>query len=107
MKYDINGGLYIPPFPLVYDTAQAPVKWQYVSGNGKMSYECEQTEGGPVQVPLGRYERTILVTMKGSDRSGESTLKCWYAEGVGLIREYEKSPTFEVLLELKSFSQPP
>jgi len=106
-KYSLNGARFSPSFLLVYDSAVVPRTWEYRSENGRMSVRCEQTEGGPMQVPSGRYERTTLVRMLGVDSTGETSIQCWYAEGVGLIREINKSSTAEILLELKAFSQAP
>ena len=106
MKYTLNGGLYLPPIPLLYVTATSPVKWEYQSANGNVKLSCEQRDGGAVEVPYGRYDRTILVTMHGKVKSNDYTLRSWYVEGVGIVREHEQDSNSGVLFELKNFSQP-
>jgi hypothetical protein len=103
-KHAFNGGLYVPPIPLVYESQESPFHWKYVSTSGKAKLDGEQSEGGPIQSPLGKYDRTTHVILRGSDPSGEQVTESWYAEGVGLVRELTKLPSGEVLLELKSFT---
>jgi hypothetical protein len=99
-----NKGLpYVPPFPLVKEVP-GPVSWDYRSSKGTLSVHCEQTDGGTVQTPMGTFEKTVLVTMSGTDENGEVLTKHWYARGVGLVREYNKSKGKEFVMELKSYT---
>jgi hypothetical protein len=102
-KFGANGGVYVPALPIVYESPGGSRRWEYRSASGKLSLDFEQSDGGPIQTPLGRYERTTLVTFRGSDTAGEQVTQSWYVEGIGLVREHTKSPGGEVVLELRSF----
>lgn len=103
LKRTTRGLPYAPPFPLVKDLP-GPTSWDYRSTKGTMSVHCEQSDGGTVQTPQGTFEKTVLVTMSGTDESGEVLTKHWYARGVGLVREYNKNKGKELVMELKSFT---
>ena len=103
LKRTTRGLPYLPPLPLVKDLP-GPASWDYRSSKGTLAVHCEQTDGGTVQTPQGPFEKTLLVTMTGTDENGEVLTKHWYARGVGLIKEYNKSKGKEYVMELKSFT---
>jgi hypothetical protein len=106
-KFGANNGAYVPPVPLAHESIQAPYQWHYVSATGKVTFDGEQSPGGVIETPLRKFDQTTFVRLRTRVPSGEQLTECWYAEGVGLIREVDKFPDGELLLELKAFHPRP
>ena len=101
-KQGFNQGFYAPAFPILKDLA-APTRWDYRSEDGTLEFQCDQKDGGPLKTPMGLIEKTVLVTMRGKEKSGETLTESWYAPGVGLVKEHTRTGGNEYLIEIKSY----
>jgi hypothetical protein len=103
----LGGEKYDPPVCILKAPPQTAAKWTFESKfHGETQKGMATQDQAEVTVPAGKYKAVRVQSLYKSDEQ-DVAVTCWYAAGVGLVKQVLRTGAAELTLELEQFEPAP
>lgn len=104
-----NGLEVTPPFRLIPYPAKVGTKWQgefsVEKDKGTHKYTGEIQKEEDIEVPAGKYKKTLRVYIELEEGDKKVRTTYWFAQDVGFVKQTFESAGISVLLELEKMER--